>query len=58
MNLESLKINKITSSTWWALNKVLKWQICIRTFFSPWKELTFMTIDKPSDHYNLKTKRP
>jgi hypothetical protein len=33
MNFESLKINIITSSTWWAPNKVLKQQICIRNFF-------------------------
>jgi hypothetical protein len=29
-----------------------------KKFFSPWKQLTFMTIDKPSGHQNLKTKKP
>jgi hypothetical protein len=33
MNFESLKINKITSSTWCALNKMLKQQICIKNVF-------------------------
>jgi len=33
MNFESLKINKITNSTWSAPNKILKQQICIRNFF-------------------------
>jgi hypothetical protein len=45
MNFENLKINRITFSTLWAPNKVFKQQICIRNVFSPWKQLTLMTID-------------
>jgi hypothetical protein len=33
MNFENLKINRITFSTLWAPNKVLKQKICIRNVF-------------------------